>query len=200
MNHTEWLQARRAGIAGVDISVLLGANPYKTEDDLLLDKLGVSAPFRGNDATRAGQRLEPFVASLWSRENGVIITPGEFTISRENSRYIGTPDFLCGTGNGLEIKTGAEKVYRSGIPRMYQLQCAWYAMITERPEWDLKALIVPKDRSLIPLDLPDEDLFEWVESRPTRSFHYERDLDLESQMKERADQFLARLDGLRRKR
>ena len=46
MTHEEWLAARRLGVSGTDIGVLLGVNSYKSVDDLLLDKLGVGIGYK----------------------------------------------------------------------------------------------------------------------------------------------------------
>lgn len=199
MTHEEWLKARRKGVSGTDIAAIMGLNPYKSESQLLVEKLGVGVPFTGNAATRAGQRLEPFVANWWAYRNQTIITNGAFTVSSENPRFFGTPDFLTPHA-GLEIKTGAEKGYKNGCPVIYSLQSQWYMMITERERWELSALIVPKDRSKIPLEESDEYLYEWVKMQPIREYPFQRDRALEARMKEHATRFLERLDGLAAKR
>ena len=198
MNREEWLAARRLGVSGTDVAILMGLNPYKAEDDLLLEKLGVGKRFEGNAATRAGQRLEPFVASLWARENQKILINGSFTVSEENPQFIGTPDFLLGDGSVLEIKTGVETGYRKGLPPLYRCQLAWYLMVTDRPFGTLVACLVEKDRGLIPEK--DEELWDYVNSRPHREYRVERDLEFESQMKEQALRFLGRIADLRESR
>ncbi len=194
MNQAEWLEARRQGVSGTDISVLLGVNPYRSVDDLILDKLGIGKKFEGNAATRAGQRLEPFVANHWAKRNQKIIVNGAFTKSEENPYFVGTPDFLVGDGNGLEIKTGIEKTYAKGCPAYYEAQCRWYLMLTGRPEWTLCACIVPKDRSLIP---KDDLLDQWVPRQPHRHYHFLRDHSWEERARQAALEFLARIASLR---
>ena len=194
MNHAEWLEARRQGVSGTDISVLLGVNPYKSVDDLIMDKLGVGKPFTGNSATRAGQRLEPFVANHWAKRNQKIIVNGSFTKSRIDERFVGTPDFLVGDGAGLEIKTGAEKTYKDGCPPIYETQCRWYMMVSERPSWSMCACIVPKDRGLIPRD---DLLDQWVPRQPHRHYQFQRDHAWEERARQAALSFLERLASLR---
>ena len=197
MNREDWLTARKLGVTGTDIAAVMGLNPHKSEDDVLLDKLGQGKPFFGNAATRAGQRLESPVANAWSQREQAILTNGEFTISSINPRYIGTPDFLTGFGNGLETKTGAWPTYKNGCPKMYELQSRWYMLITERPIWDLVACIVPKNREEIPLHENNEVLLDWVSQQPHREFRFERDSGWEEQMVAAAERLLARLDSLR---
>ena len=83
--HQAWLESRKLGVSGSDIACIMGANPYKSEDALLLDKLGVGKPFTGNAATRAGQRLEPMVADWYAKRNEKILINGSFTKSAEEA-------------------------------------------------------------------------------------------------------------------
>ena len=197
MDKETWLAERRLGVSGSDVGVLMGVNPFKSVDDLVLDKLGIGKPFNGNEFTRAGLILEPFVADGWSSRTGMKIEQGVFMRSVANDRYIGTPDFI-GDGFGLEIKTGSERVYSKGCPKYYEFQSRWYMMLTEKPVWHLVACMVPKDRSLIGLDKGEEYLREWVALQPHREFLFERNLDIEAQMMEKAENFLARMDALKK--
>lgn len=197
MTHQAWLNKRKLGVTGTDISAILGVNTHKSEDDLILDKLGMGKPFNGNAATRAGVLLEQHVANAWAKREQTIIINGDFTICPSNPRYIGTTDFLTGKGGVLEIKTGAEKTYAKGLPPIYEAQCRWYMMLTERPFADLVACVVPKDRTEIPSDASLEELYEWVTYRPAREYHLERSLEWEARAQGAANRFLARLDALR---
>lgn len=199
MTHEEWLAAKLKGISGTDIGVLMGANPYKTEYQLLLDKLGLGKPFIGNAATMAGQRLEPIVANWWAKQNQTILINGVFTRSKEDERFIGTPDFLTHFG-GIDTKTGAQHIYNKGCPLYYEYQARWYSYITDTDRWDIVATIVPKDRSEIPLNKSDEYLYEWVKLRPMRCFRFRRDRQIEAKMKESALRFLERLERFQRER
>lgn len=195
MTHEDWIAARKLGVSGTDVSIILGLNPYKKVDQLIQDKLGLSTPFVGNAATRAGQRLEAHVANAWSKREQKILINGAFSISEDNPRFIGTPDFYVGDGSLLEIKTGAEKTYLKGCPRYYEVQVAWYLMIKKIQVGTLVACIVPKDRTEIPQN--EDELYDWVSQRPHREYQFERNPEFEAQMQEKALQFLERLDGLR---
>lgn len=200
MIYEDWLAARRQGITGTDCATLLGKNPWKKEDDLILEKLGLGKPFTGNAATKTGVLLESHVANLWSRDNQKIITQGEFTIKEDLPWAIGTPDFLY-PGGVLEVKTGGENTFKKGLPEHYRLQVLWYCFITGREEGYLEALIVPKDRSECPQDNDDADYtFEWCANRPRRSYHIPPDPPLLEQMLEKAELFLARLAKIRASR
>lgn len=63
----EWLENRKKGIGGSDASVVLGINPYKRKRDLWLEKTGRACdPFKGNEATRKGDRLEPPMIQMFA--------------------------------------------------------------------------------------------------------------------------------------
>ena len=199
MDIETWLAERRLGVTGSDISVLMGVNPFKKTDDLILDKLGIGRKFEGNAATRAGQILEPIVAKCWAERNNKEITQGVFMKHSDHERFIGTPDFI-GDNFGLEIKTGVEKGYMKGCPLYYEYQARWYMMLKDMPEWHLTACIVPKNRDEIGLENGEEYLTEWVKNQPHREFLFVRNLELEDQMKAKAQEFLERMDSLRQPR
>lgn len=192
MTEQEWLDARRKGVSGTDLAAIMGFNPYKSESDVLMEKLGMGKPFVGNAATRAGQKLEPIVADLYSSRNQRILINGQFLRHEKNDRHLGTPDFLHPFG-GLEVKTGAAKTFKGGCPKTYELQCRWYMYLTNRDEWDLYALIVPKNRSEIA-----EYSFEWASYQPVLEFRFQRDLAFERHMLETADRFLEKWDRVKR--
>ena len=190
------MNARKLGVTGTDIGIIMGVNPYKKRKALLEEKLGQGKPFYESLAVVVGRRLEPLVASAWSARNQELITGGVFTASPSNPRYIGTPDFLT-PHRGLEIKTAGAHIFASGCPKHYELQCRWYAMITERECWDLSCCMVPKDRKLIDLNQTDEALYEWVKVQPHQEYQFKRIASQEQEMREAADEFIKELQLMR---
>ena len=57
----QWLAARSSGIGGSDLGVIVGLNKYKSELELLLEKIGTAAPTKSNLPMRAGSFMEPFL-------------------------------------------------------------------------------------------------------------------------------------------
>jgi putative phage-type endonuclease len=58
----EWLAWRRSGITATEASIIVGANPYETKEELFLVKSGQkSAEFKNNEAIQRGKDLEPVV-------------------------------------------------------------------------------------------------------------------------------------------
>ena len=196
LTEQEWLSARRLGVTGTDIGVIMGLSPYKKRKALLQEKMGRGKPFYESLAVKAGRRLEPLVANAWSARNQIIVTQGLFTASPENRCYIGTPDFLT-PDRGLEIKTAGAHIFANGCPKHYEMQCRWYAMITGRDRWDLSCCIVPKDRAEINLSVSDEDLYQWVKDQPHQEYTFYREPIQEALMRDWANEFLTELKLLR---
>ena len=59
--HESWLEARRKGIGGSDISAIAGVNPFKSAIDVFLEKTG-RVRFPENKNMRWGKILEDPVA------------------------------------------------------------------------------------------------------------------------------------------
>lgn len=53
-----WLRWRRGVIGSSDAATIMGENPWSSPAYLMKEKLGLNPPFKGNAATREGQRLE----------------------------------------------------------------------------------------------------------------------------------------------
>jgi putative phage-type endonuclease len=66
---------RMKGIGSSDASAVLGLNPYKTAEDVRLEKLGRVDDWSGNDKTRAGNYLEPAVRQWAEDELGIMLIP-----------------------------------------------------------------------------------------------------------------------------
>jgi hypothetical protein len=67
----EWYKAREDGLVTCsELGTVLGLNPYETREQLLKKKAGLVAPFRGNVATRWGQRWEDPAANEYEKRTG----------------------------------------------------------------------------------------------------------------------------------
>lgn len=93
----EWLELRRTGIGGSDASVIMGANPYKTPEQLRHDKLsGDDTP--ENEAMRLGTKLERPVMDLFAEKYGLAIVKVGCTF-----RSIDNP-FMLANVDGLIVE------------------------------------------------------------------------------------------------
>lgn len=70
-NRQEWLDIRRKGIGGSDISAILGLNKYASALDVYNDKLGLSTEKEENEAMYFGTLLEDVVAKEFQDRTGM---------------------------------------------------------------------------------------------------------------------------------
>lgn len=75
LSRDEWLELRRNGIGGSDVSVIYGINPWKTTKDLYLDKIGAKVEteeeaHRNWVAKERGHLLEELVAQMFFVRTG----------------------------------------------------------------------------------------------------------------------------------
>jgi putative phage-type endonuclease len=152
----EWFDIRRRGITGTDISVIMGCNPYKTQAELLEEKL-YGKRQEQTEPMFWGTVLEDVVAKVYSERSGERITDvkGTFStiqldalsaLSRSSCVTISTKIPLLGNldriivdADGkasaiLEVKTG--HAFSKGwgtydIPEHYRHQVNWYMGITK---------------------------------------------------------------------
>lgn len=137
----EWL-SKRTGIGGSDCAAILGLSPWKTANDLWMEKTGQrSAPdLSGNEAVQTGVRLEPALRGMFKAihpEYKVSYEPFDMWFQEERPYSFATLDGRIKTADGkvgvLEIKTsspsgksGWEK-WQGRVPDNYFLQCCHQA-------------------------------------------------------------------------
>ena len=76
LTREEWLDWRRRGIGGSDVSAIIGLSPFRTARDIYYDKLGIAAveEDEGNwVAMEMGHLLEDLVAKIFERKTGLKI-------------------------------------------------------------------------------------------------------------------------------
>ena len=144
----EWLEWRRSGITATEASIIIGANPYETKEELFLVKSGQkSAEFKNNEAIQRGKDLEPVVRDKINNHYGENFQPA-CVQNLEYNWMIASLDGLseCGT-QILEIKCptnfgshkknfsfyqgcGADdkEVEMYGMPQYYLSQVLWQSL------------------------------------------------------------------------
>lgn len=133
MNREEWLQERRRGLGGSDITAILGLSEYKTPYAVWEEKvLGVIPP--ENEFMKAGKKLEHVVAEYYEEATGETTTkPEENKIYclNDNPIICGTPDRLLDEAV-LELKTTQHFITADNFPTEWLLQGQWYAGILNK--------------------------------------------------------------------
>lgn len=148
MSREQWLEARRKGIGGSDVSAIAGLNKWKSPVAVYLDKVGQS-PIEdtAGEAAYWGNVMEDIVAQEFSirtglkvrRRNAILKHPEyQFMLANVDRLIIGKPE-------GLECKTASE--YLKGewedeeIPAAYLLQIQHYMAVTGYKAWHIAVLV-----------------------------------------------------------
>lgn len=174
----QWLAERKKGITATDISAICGYNQWKRPIDVYREKRGLieSDDLSNNPQIMWGIIQEPVIAEFYRRKHNVELTEPGLLIHKSLDWVRGTPDrLIVDRPKGLEVKTSEGYVsYKWGepgsddVPKMYLLQCAWYMLITDLPEWDIAVKIGNSDY---------------------REYTIERNQELESNIIQVADEF-----------
>lgn len=131
----EWLEARRAGIGGSEIGVLLGLSPWSSPYDIWAAKVHGDS-FEGNEAMEWGKRLEPVIVDKWAESHPeyTVSAPPALVADSRHPLALASADGLLTTGLAwdertepvgvLEVKTGSAP-WKSPPPN-YMAQLQWY--------------------------------------------------------------------------
>ena len=146
LTREEWLDWRRRGIGGSDVSAIIGISPFRTARDIYYDKLGIAAveEDEGNwVAMEMGHLLEDLVAKIFERRTGLDIYqikkmfrhPLYPFMLADVDYFITMPD---GTKAILEIKTtnyNAKDLWwkdgRETVPAYYEAQGRHYMAVMD---------------------------------------------------------------------
>ena len=153
-SRAEWLKARGNTIGGSDASAVLGMNPYKTNEDLWLEKTGQAIPedISGKPYVEYGTNAEPLLRELFKLD-----FPDYQVFYEENNLFLNdeypwghysADGWLVdkdGRNGVLEIKTTEilqsmqKEKWNQRIPDNYYIQCLHGLLIMEADFVILKA-------------------------------------------------------------
>lgn len=136
-----WVEARKGGIGGSDLSAIMGINKYTTPLDVWLVKTGRadSPDLSGKEAVEWGNRLEDTVAAKFAenhqelkvkRRNAMLVSKERPWAFANLDRTVRDADGRMGV---LEIKTcGSRRAsdWDDGVPAYYLAQVTHYLGIT----------------------------------------------------------------------
>jgi len=160
MNEEGWLERKKQGIGGSEISALLGVNPYKTPYQLWRDKTGRSPPVSDNRYLRTGRLMEPVIAELFRQEtNYQILENSEenhLYIHPEHSFILGTPDRIYRDLEGregiLECKNTRFPINIEHFPKTWLCQIQYYMGLTKIEQGEIAYLSQGVDFAHIKLE------------------------------------------------
>ena len=146
LTREEWLDWRRRGIGGSDVSAIIGISPFRTARDTYYDKLGIAAVEENEGnwvAMEMGHLLEDLVAKIFERKTGLKIYqikkmfrhPLYPFMLADVDYFITMPD---GTKAILEIKTtnynAKDHWWKDGretVPAYYEAQGRHYMAVMD---------------------------------------------------------------------
>lgn len=102
--HWQWLECRRTGIGGSDVSGILGLNSWDSPLHVWVDKVDPQ-PDQDEEAMFWGRMHEPTVRAVFAERMGLEVTVPGTLRSRHTPWMICNLDGLCSDGLPLEIKT-----------------------------------------------------------------------------------------------
>lgn len=148
MSREEWLEARRQGIGGSDVSAIAGLNKWKSPIGVYLDKTGQSPDEdMAGEAAYWGNVMEDVVAQEFVLRTGMRVRKRNAILKHPEHEFMlaNVDRLIVGKKEGLECKTASE--YLKGdwedeeIPAAYLLQCQHYMAVTGYQAWHIAVLI-----------------------------------------------------------
>lgn len=130
---------RKTYIGGSDVAIIQGVSPFKSRQDLLLEKLGLKEPFRGNAATAYGSEMEAAMAVQYAFDYGEDVTDSQLELKGEVDGFplIGHIDGKVGDVI-IDFKTTTVEKYHdwdSGVPDYYYPQALFYMQLSGTKEF-----------------------------------------------------------------
>ena len=164
ISEEDWLDYRRRGIGGSDVSAIFGTSPFRTARDLYYDKLNIASveDDEGNwVAMEMGHLLEPLVAKIFERKTGYRVYqikkmfqhPQYPWMLADVDYFVELPD---GTTAILEIKTtnynARDNWWMNGketVPVYYESQGRHYMAVTDLTDVSFAACMVTTRKKLL---------------------------------------------------
>ena len=141
---------RQKWVGASEASILFGLNPYKTRDDLWLEKAGLVDPpdLSDNWAILAGNALEPIIAAQYALENSLQLHRSTEYMTHPEVQLGASGDYINSeTGDPVEIKTVGDRAFGSWpeggslAPTPYVLQLQVQMLLCGAERGTLVALV-----------------------------------------------------------
>lgn len=137
IDEAAWLEERKTGIGGSEIAVLFDENPYKTQEDLRREKLGLNDPVEVTPAMERGSRLEDIIAEVYSEQTGRKLRRAPMRQMKEHPLVMATVDrLIVGERGCVELKCPGwhsfNEIQYEGLPPRWLLQGQQEALVYGR--------------------------------------------------------------------
>lgn len=172
-----WLQYRREGIGGSDVSIIAGLNKYKSIYELWQEKIGeVDLKETESEMAYWGTVLENVVKQEFMKRTGLKVRAKNMILQHEKYSFmIADVDGVVRDEEGdlciFEAKTAIEykkEAWEEGVPEEYQLQVQHYLAVTVYKKAYVAALVggnkfylkeIQRDEEMIELIIAMEEKF-----------------------------------------
>lgn len=168
-------EQRRNGLGGTDIGAILGFSQYSSPIRIYKEKIGIAPDRKDNKQMRVGRAMEDGIIKLYEEDqNCKVIVCDTVHHPKYDFLFANVDGKIDNTNIILECKT-AYKTAAWGdpgtnqIPDIYLFQVAHYANITDAEKVDIAVL--------------------FIESRNYEIYTYQRNVELEAILEERAIKF-----------
>lgn len=165
----EFLAERRSYIGASDIAAILGVDEHKTALDLYNEKLGLVAPFGGNNQTKRGQKLEEVAAKEYMEATGRKVQRRQTELIHPGHKFIrGHIDRrVVGDKRPVEFKCPSRgmfyKMRRDGLPMAQIVQMQSYLWLDKSAVGDF-AIFCADTWELLPFTIEAQpEVFEQIE-------------------------------------
>ena len=136
--YDEWLDWRKKGIGGSDVSVVCGINQYQSPVELWMEKTNQLPHQEAGEAAYWGTQLEALVRSEFTKRTGIVVAPVKQLLqSEEHPFMLANLDGVCEHpiyGSCIfEAKTASAyktENWNDKIPDEYMLQIQHYMAVT----------------------------------------------------------------------
>jgi putative phage-type endonuclease len=118
----EWLDLRQGMLTASDVATALGENHFEKPSDLILKKCGFGKVFKGNDATRHGEKYEPIARDIYERHTGERVHEFGLVQHPVHNWLGGSPDGITESGILIEIKCPVSRKIKNEVPVHYMAQ------------------------------------------------------------------------------
>ncbi len=182
LDRQAWLTIRRGGLGSSDAAAAVGLSPYRSPQDLWLDKTGrnpggPAEEVDGNGPPNWGRLLEPWVADAYARRTGNRIAPVSAILQHPAHPWMLADIDREVVGNAqvqiLEIKTvgshGARR-WRGGVPEDVRLQVQHQLGVTGQQAADIAVLLAGQRLEIHRLER-DDAAIERLIAREGRFWH-----------------------------
>lgn len=129
-----WYEARKGKLTASDVNTALGENPYKSREQLLLEKAGMPNEFKGNAATAHGQKYEDEACKLYEKRFGRKVYEYGLLPHPTLNYLAASPDGVTNEGELIEIKCPYGRKITPTVPPYYygQIQLGMHVTGTEK--------------------------------------------------------------------